>query len=182
MPDILLKKESADRHIYTGLTGTFFFFAALILFFFSLAGFGGLALLNRAQGATREEIQEQIRAKEENLRPELIQQITLLDQRLTNMRALLSRHFFVSNVFDLIESRTHPKTQFTNFSLSVETRRITLSGETASYLTLAQQIGLFEEDSRVEQVEFGGLSLSGTNHLGFRMVITFKDGLLYARP
>lgn len=182
MPDFLLKKESAIERIRTGFGGTFLLYLALVLFFFSLAGSGGLLLLNRAQDAARHELREQIRAKEENIQPELIQQIFLLDTRLANMRNLLSRHIFTSNVFDLVEALTHPQTQFTNFGLNTETRQLDMSGETASYLTLAQQIKLFEEHAQIERVDFGNPSLTGTNRLSFKMAITFKPGLLQIRP
>lgn len=182
MPDFLLRKESNRERIRAGFSGMFLFSLSLAIFFFSLAGFGGLALLNRAQNAAREEIKEQIRAKEEGIRPELIQQVILLDQRLTNMRNLLSRHVFASNVLDVIETVTHPQTRFTNFTLNSETRRIDMAGETASYLTLAQQIGFLEKNGQIERVEFGNLSLAGTNRLGFKMAVMFKPGLLQIRP
>ena len=182
MADLILKKESQGERFRTGFGGTFFFYLALALFFLSLAGFGGLALLNRAQEVAFEETKEQIKAKEENLRPELIQQILILDQRLTNLRMLISGHIFVSNVLDLVETGAHPQTQFTNFGLNTETRRIDLSGETASYLTLAQQIELFEKNAQVERVDFGNLSLGNANRLGFKMVISLKQGFLHIRP
>lgn len=182
MPDFLIKKESAAERIRTGFGGMFFLYFALVFFFFSLAGSGGLLLLNRAQDAARQELREQIGAKEENIQPELIQQIFLLDTRLANMRSLLSRHIFMSNVFDLVETLTHPQTRFTNFSLNTETRRLDMSGETASYLALAQQIKLFEEHAQIERVDFGNPSLTGINRLNFKMSITFKPGLLQTRP
>lgn len=182
MPDLLLKKERSTGTARTEQAGSVFFFISLGLFLFTLAAYGGIFLLNRAQQQTLATLREQIKSKEENLRPELISQILLLDQRLANIRTLLSKHLFLSNVFRLIEQDVHPQVRFSNFNASANSRKADMTGEAASYAALARQIALFEQDPQVERVEFGGLTLTGENLLGFKLTLTFKPALLQVRP
>lgn len=182
MPDFLLKKEHPTPTLRLDRTGSALFFVSLGLFLLILAAYGGLWLLNRAQHQTILTLREQIQSKEEDARPELINQILALDQRLSNIRAILGKHVFLSNIFRLIEKGVHQEVRFSNFNLSANSRKIDLTGEAASYAALARQIALFEQDPQIERVEFGGLTLSGENLLGFKLTLTFKQALLQIRP
>lgn len=183
MPDLLLKKESAEQTFRNKEASALFFFAALGLFLLTLATYGGLILLNRQERNTQTALEDQIKSKGESVRPELIRQILALDERLGIARALISRHTFLSNTLRLVESNTHPQTRFTNFNVGGEGKRIELTGETASYAVLAKQIAFLEGDQNIERVEFGGLSLGGENgRLGFKLAIVFKPALLQIRP
>lgn len=180
MADLLVKKEAPS--IILGQGRSLLFYSSLLIFFLILASYGGLAILNPSQQKTKEKSIEEIKLKQENLRPELLNEIFLLDERLKNMRMLLSRHTFVSNVFRLIESDSHPLVHFINFSLITDSRKLEVTGETANYTTLSKQIGILERDPQIEKVEFGGLSFTAANLLGFKLTIILKPGVLQFRP
>lgn len=182
MADLLLKKESPLAKIRLERGGSVFFYASLALFFLVLAGYGGLSLLNRSQNAAKDLLLEEVGAKRENLRPELLSQIFLLDRRLKNIRAVLSNHVFTSNALRFLESSAHPQVRFLSFTLSAAGRKIDLTGQAASYATLAKQIGILERDPGLERVEFGGLSTLDNNTVGFKLTLIFKQALLQIRP
>ncbi|QQG45673.1 MAG: hypothetical protein HYW89_02010 [Candidatus Sungiibacteriota bacterium] len=182
MADLLLKKESPEAKFRIERGSSFLFYLVLALFFLGLAVYGGLLLLNRGQERAREELTAQVRLKEEDLRPELLNQIFILDKRLKNLRTLLARHIFPSNTLRLVEADTHPQVRFLNFNLSTDSRKLEMSGETTSYAVLARQIALFERDPQVERVEFGGLSFGTNNLLGFKLTLIIKTSLLQLRP
>ena len=143
------------------------------------AALGGLIFLNRARQAMREEFIAQNEIKKESLRPELLTQITLLDQRLKSVRGLVGDHNFASNVFRVIEANTHPQIRFTNFAFAADGLKADMSGEAASYRVLAQQIAILERAAEVERVEFGGLSTTGEGLVGFKLSLLFKPALLH---
>lgn len=146
------------------------------------AGYGGLALLNNAQEKAQEELVTQAKTKEEELRPELLNQIFLLDARLKTMRALISKHTFPSNTLRFIETHTHAEVRFLNFNFGADARKLDMTGEAGSYLALAEQIAILENSENVEAVEFGGLSLGTKNFVNFKVAIIFKPTLLQLQP
>lgn len=157
--------------------GSFLFYLSLAAFLFVASTSGGLALLNRAQEEAMTVLTEEVKDKDKGLRTDLVNQIFLVDQRLKNLRQLLSEHTASSNVFGLLEKDTLPQVRFLNFNFDVSARKLDMSGEAASYSVIARQIGVFERDPNIERVEFGGLSLSGSN-AGFKVALIFKRSLL----
>lgn len=147
----------------------------------TVAGVGGLIALNRGQEIQREELISQNKIKEESVRPELLQQISLLDRRLKGARQLIGDHAFASNIFSVIEKNTHPEVRFLNFTFSADGLKADMSGEAASYRALSRQIGLFEREPQIERTEFGGLSSTGEGLVGFKLSLTFTPTLLHLR-
>lgn len=182
MADLLLKKESPLQALQIQRGGSFLFYLSLLAFFVVSAGYGGLALLNNAQEKAREELVAQAKTKEEELRPELLSQIFLLDSRLKTMRTLISKHTFPSNVFRFMETHTHQQVRFLNFNFNGDARKLDMIGEAASYAALAEQIAILEGSENVEAVEFGGLSLGTKNLVNFKVAIIFKPTLLQLQP
>ncbi|MBI2056080.1 MAG: hypothetical protein HYT37_01765 [Candidatus Sungbacteria bacterium] len=183
MPDLLARKEAvASKIVSIRQESSLLFFVALLLFLAASSAYGGLFLLTTAQASTRDELTVQIQEKENNLRPELIEQIYALENRLKNIGTLLNRHTFSSNAFRILEAATHPQVRFTNFGFNPESYKVEMSGETISYAVLARQVNILERDPQIERVEFGGLTLTGNNLLGFRVTIIFRSALLQIRP
>ena len=180
MADLSLKTSSFVSRLPRG--GSLSFSAISIALFIAVLGAtGGLVILNRGRENQKTQFIAQNKIKEESLRPELLNQIVSLEDRLTGARELLSNHTFVSNVFRVLEADTHPYVQFSNFSFARDSLKVDMAGEAANYRVLARQIGLFEQDPQIQKVEFGGLSSTGTGLIGFRLTLTFRGALLHLR-
>lgn len=158
-----------------------FFFVSIGALVVTVAAAGGLMVLNTAQESRYQEFIAQNKIKEENVRPELLQQVALLDKRLKGVGTLIGSHTFASNVFSVIEKNTHPQVRFQNFTFAADSLKLDMSGEAASYRALATQIGLFEREAQIERTEFGGLSTTGEGLVGFKLTLTFKPALLHLR-
>lgn len=183
MFDLLAGKEAAASRIARSQhEGSLFFFLALLFFLVASAGYGGLFLLTHAQASTRAELILQIQEKEKNLRPEIVEQIFILEERLKNIATLLNGHIFSSQAFRIIEADTHPQVQFTSFGFTPADYKVEMSGETVSYAALARQVNILERDPQIERVEFGGLTMTGNNFLGFRSTIILRPTVLQTRP
>lgn len=156
-------------------------YLSIFLFFVALASYSGILLLNRAQERATQTLLVQIQQKEEELRPEIIDQIFLLEARLKNMRTLLENHKFVTRLFTLIQENTLPFVRFSTFSYQSAVNKVDMSGETTGYALLAKQIGILERHPDVERVEFGGLSRN-EKFLNFRIGITFGPQTLLKLP
>lgn len=182
MADLLSShRPSALSRLSQTRGASLFFFSAAGALTMVLAAVGGIIALRRVQELRQDEFIAQNKIKEESVRPELLQQIGLLDARLKGARALLDEHLLASNVFGVIEKNTHPQVRFLNFTFSADSGKLDMSGEAASYRALSRQIALFEGDPQVERAEFGGLSTTGEGLVGFKISLSFKPSLLRLR-
>ena len=181
MAEMSLQQQSSFSRLYDGSGAALFLYVGIGIFMLALIGSGGLVILNRGETAAREELVAQNRLKEESLRPELLNQFVVLDNRLKGIRELFATHNFTSNVFRVIEVNTHPQVRFANFSFAADSLRSDMGGEAASYHALAQQIAILEREAQIQKVEFGGLSAVGEGFIGFKLSLTFKPDLLRLR-
>ncbi|MBI2053431.1 MAG: hypothetical protein HYT41_01665 [Candidatus Sungbacteria bacterium] len=180
MADLSLKQApSVTRMSYGG--GFPFSMISIVLFVVVVGAIGALFVLNGRMSAQKEELIKQNKIKEESLRPELIEQIITLEDRVKSIRTLISRHPYASNVYKIIEANTHPQVGFASFSFSSDTLKVEMTGETSSYRALARQITFFERDPQIEDVQFGGLSSSAPGVIGFRLTLTLRPAFLHIR-
>jgi len=183
MADLLKKTTSLETlRVRAKAESGWFFYLNLFIFFLLVASYGGFLLLNRNQKDARDLLLEEIKSKENELRPELFNQIFAMEKQLKNIRTLISSRTFTSNIFGLLEANTLPQVRFTDFNFSADPRKIDLSGEAANYRTLAEQIAIFERHPQVEKVDFGGLSRTSTGLVAFKLAITLNPALLKSKP
>lgn len=181
MPDQLLKKESPMEKFQLTLGGSLFYYLSMVLFILVAAAYGGLLLLNKNLKDEEPKLLEAIQLKQIELRRDL-KEILALESRLRNLKKIISAHRLNSRIFQFLEKNTHPRVQFSSFTLAGAERQMRLVGETLNYATLAQQITLFELDPEVEHVEFGGLSRGLKNRINFNLEIKLTPPLFIALP
>ncbi len=176
-PFIPKEASALGSHLGVG-SGAWLFPLVLVAFIASLVAAGGLFFYQRSLEATHADWQEQVRGQEEDLRPELLAQISDLSSSISVARELLSGHVFASHAFILLQSVTHPFVSFSSMSLSRDAKKIELSGVANSYRSVAEQVGLLETHPQVEKVDFGGLSVGERGLVNFRLAVIFKPSLL----
>ena len=182
MPDDLIsKKPLAARAQFITQSGTLLFNVAIIFFILVLAAWGGLYFFRRSLDTNAANWREQIITVEKELRPDFLNQLVALSDRLTAVREIISGHKFSSNTLLLLERDTHPQVAFSSFQYSADGRKIDLAAKAASYGIVADQVTLLEADSQVESVGFGGLQLDETGRVNFKLSIIFKASLLQLR-
>lgn len=181
MADFLQQSQGPTVKVRLTKSIPILLYLSIFLFFIALASYGGLLLLNRAQGRATQTLLAQLQQKEEELRPEIIDQIFLLEARLKTMRALLENHKFVTRLFTLLQENTLPLVRFSTFNYQSAVNKVDMSGETTGYALLAKQIGVLERHPDIERVEFGGLSRN-EKFLNFRIGITFNPQTLLKLP
>ena len=155
-------------------------YVSLAIFVITAAAYGGLLVVNRAQYETRLQLIDEIKLKQEDLQPRVLDQIFSFDQRLEQIEAVLKGHTIPSNLFVFLERNTHPRVQFTNLNLG-EGDRITMAGQAESYAVLARQIAFFESDPDVRRLEFGGLSRGENKRVSFSISLAFVPSFLKRR-
>jgi len=183
LPDELLSKRPAlDRARIVTQGGEWLFTFSIVAFILIILAWGGLFLFKKTLVTNAANWREQIGILEKELRPDLLNQLFAISNRLSAAREVLTNHTFSSNVFALLEKNTHPQVFYSSFQYAADTRTITLTAKAGSYRIVADQITIFESDPQVERVSFGGLSLDDKGHVGFKLSVIFKPSLLKIRP
>jgi len=169
--DIPFDRSRVDVFGFASRRGAFALLAGLFFFIMSIAGYAGLYYLNKTQGATQEQLIQQVGQKEDDLRPKVLDEIFSLQKKIKSISALLSSHQFSRNTFGLIERDTHPRVSFNSYSFLPKDHKVSLKGEADSYSVIAQQIAFFEGDQQIDKVEFDGLALKDNRRVTFNMTI-----------
>lgn len=178
MPETLISKQNRPIINPSGWLADILFLVGIISFFGSLAAAGGVFAYTKYLQRNNESLKEEIGKLEVDLRPDILEQLLTLDKKLGSLRTLLAGHTIPSNVFVLLEQNTLSRVRFTSFTYAAESRKLELSGESATYFLLAQQVRTFESLSQIERVDFGGLSIGERGLVVFKMSIILKPALL----
>lgn len=80
-------------------------------------------------------------------------EVAVLDQRLAGLKNLLDRHLFWSRLFVLLEQNTLNDVYYDNLSVD-ESGTVVLSAVAKNYLSLAQQIAVWQKQASVKEVDF----------------------------
>ena len=97
--------------------------------------------------------------------------------QLVNLKTVLEEHPFGSNVFNFLEKNTVITVSFDQANVSITERTLSLSGQTDSIKTLAQQLAVFEQSPEVERAVLRNISLD-IGRVGFNFTLTFKPDFL----
>lgn len=182
MVETLLKKESALDKLHINIGGfAIFSYGSVALFLLTVTAYGLVALANHNLQAQEPQLEEEIQQKVTGLKKDL-HDLLISDSRLQELKNLISKHRFSSSIFLFFEKTTLPQVQFSNFNLNGSTLRVDLAGETTNFNTLAQQITILENSPEVESIEFGGLSITAKNRIGFSLNVIFKPSLINLPP
>ena len=154
-------------------------YAALFVFVITIAATAGLFFFNQSQDQAQAKLIEQIKLKEEDLRPKLLDQIFSFDKKLKNAALVLSSHDFVSNTLAVIEKDTHPRVQFSDYQFDQESGNISMVGRAGDFAVLARQISFFESDPNVNSIEFGGVKTSDAgDFVDFKATVSLRPGFI----
>lgn len=178
MADGLIKQAPIKGLNLMDLLGSTLFTGALIIFLGTGAVIAGAFAYGRYTRSQTESLKTKIADIEAGFEQSVLDQSIRRDQKLQGIQELLRSHLIPSNIFDLLERNTLPQVRFTVFSYSADAKKIDVTGEAASYSTLANQVRTFEALKEVDRVDFGGLSVTEKGLLNFKMTLVFKPKLL----
>lgn len=94
-------------------------------------------------------------------------------------KTVVGSHTAVSNVFKFAQDNVLPVTRFTDFNYGGEKRdQLTLSGETASFTSLADQARIVSGNKYVRSITISDISLRKSGNVGFSMMIVVDPALI----
>lgn len=156
-----------------GANSLFFIGGILIFFLVALAGVLFFFLIRYEKG-TQEGLRSEIKEKEDELRAsEVIDRAVDLEARLASVREILDGHLFATNAIRLMENVVHPRVRFGGFSFIAEKRTVSTVATAKGFPAVTQQIEILKRDPNIEEVNFGGLSISEKGEVAFSLTIAF---------
>lgn len=149
-----------------------------ILFYSSIVFTALLILALFILGSIQRDSQYYIQSLEEKLsegktpqRMALEKQVLDYKAKIDNFSPYMAQHVISSNLFEFLESKTHPRVFFSEISSRPRDSKVILSGLTDSFLSLGQQVLILNEEPSVESLELKNVSLSVGGGIGFSLEI-----------
>lgn len=95
-----------------------------------------------------------------------------------DLRKVLENRFYSSKIFEMLEEITLPRVQFTGLEADLSQAKLNLKVEAVDYLTLAKQVVVFEQDSRIEKVDLSEVSLETSGRVGSHLRVELNPDFL----
>lgn len=114
------------------------------------------------------------------LEPEIIRELTRLDNRIVSSQKLLAQHQVLSPLFRFLESSTPKVVRFNGFSYSITEQGLELSmrGEARGYAALAFQSDIFNKSQYFKNSIFSDLNLNEKGDVAFTFKAVVDPGLV----
>jgi hypothetical protein len=101
-----------------------------------------------------------------------------LKKGIENFKIIFQDRVHPLNLFRMLEELTLPQVQFTNFDVDFSQFRLGLETKTVNYNSLAKQMVIFEQDSRIQKVDLSRLSLDSTGGVSFHLDLKLDPAFL----
>jgi hypothetical protein len=95
-------------------------------------------------------------------------------KKIKDISPLLQSHLFPSKIFEFFERNTHPRVFFSEINLNSLNSTASLSGECDSFVTLGQQLAIFEQNPLVEKVDLNQISITKEGKIEFFLNFSFN--------
>ena len=154
------------------LAFSIFLFSLSLLSYLAL-NFGYAAYLNTQISNTEEE------TKALTLKISTDSQNKFIDvySRLSNFKNLLAGHIYSTKTFPLLEKITYPSVYYNNAELSVDDRRLILSGIAANFDALSRQLKLYDDEKTSIEAYILNQSRIVENQVSFRVTLLLSPKL-----
>jgi len=98
-----------------------------------------------------------------------------LKKGIKDFKNILDNRIYSLNILEIFEEITLPQVQYSELSADLTKLMISLKTEAANYNTLAKQVLVFEEDSRIDQVGFSKVNLEKSGSVGSNLLLKLHE-------
>lgn len=154
-------------------TLSFILLIGVLLFCFGLWGYQ-INLNKNNEGLTQK--LEELQSKR-NL--ELEGNFIELKEIIENFKEILDKRLYSSNILKTLEELTLPQVQYSIFRVDLNNFLLDLKAKAINYSLLAEQIMIFENDSRIKKIGLSEISLEKSGSVGTDLNIELDPNFLY---
>ena len=135
-----------------------------------------ISLQKQAQ-SNLEDIESQISAQKTIEMANLESTIKSYKREVDEFAPYLNNHILITKFFNFLEENTHPNIYFSQMGLVSPTASVSLSGKADSFLSLGQQLMIFNDNSVVKSVSLSNISLSEEGSIIFSLGLSLDSSL-----
>jgi len=153
----------------------------IVLLLFSIMGYFGLEHFIKKSDQELRDLTAEVEKTKSPERKVLKEGLESLSAKIDDFTPLLLNHQKSSNFFNFLEESTHPKVFFTKLNLDAKGNLVELSGQTDDFLTLGQQLLIFQKSEFVQNLKLSKVDISKEGKVEFTFNFSL-DPKLFAFP
>jgi len=150
------------------------FYFSIFLFLGFLLGYFILTSLEKKSENTLSNLEEALVKGKTPEMSSLEEEILNDQKKIKDLSPLLEKHLFPSKIFEFFERNVHPQVFFSEINLNSLNSTVSLSGECDSFLTLGQQLAIFEKELLVEKLDLTQVSITKEGKIEFFLNFSFN--------
>jgi len=104
-----------------------------------------------------------------------------LKMKTDDLKKISEAHVYPSKIFDILEELTISQIKFVGFDANLLEAKFNLEVESLDYATLAKQIVVFEDDSRIKKVDLSEVKLNEAGKINSNLKIETDSNFLYTK-
>ena len=152
-----LDKLTSKTNLWLALT--IGFLLLVILIYFGLTGYKNSLIEEKGN------LEERLIGLTNQRDLEMEDDFMELKTGIEDLRKVLENRFYSSKLFEMLEEITLPQVQFTGLDADLSQAKLVLKAEAMDYPTLAKQVVVFEQDSRIEKVDLSEVNLETSGRI-----------------
>ena len=164
-----LKKISKNQKILL-------YFLCFLVVFLTMAYIFLISSEKQAQ-ANLQIIEQQIFAQKTTEMANLESTIQSYKREIDEFIPYLNNHILITKFFAFLEKNTHPRIYFSQMNLKSSSANVSLSGKADSFLSLGQQLMIFNGSPVVKSVSLSNISLSEGGSIIFSLSLSLDSAL-----
>ncbi len=148
----------------------FFALIGLVIFILSIAAAVGSFFWVRILQKQLVDNQAALKTTREAFDPALIDEIKVVSNRINTAKGILTNHIALSSFFQLVQSVTLKNVRFNSLSYAYDPKgvKVTMTGEADSFVSVALQSDVLNQNKLIINPVIGGLSLLDNGHVSFQ--------------
>ena len=150
------------------------FYFSIFLFIALLISYFILVSLEKKSGNILSSLEETLLKERTPEMSSLEKEILNEQKKIEDVSPFLEKHLFPSKVFEFFERNTLPRVFFSEINLNSLNSIAGLSGQTDSFLTLVQQLAIFEKEPLIEKVNINQVSITKGGKIEFSLNFSFN--------
>ncbi len=129
----------------------------------------------------RETLAQQIEELEIQRDLDLESNFIELKEKIENFKKIIDKRIYSLNLLETFEELTLPWIQYNNFSADLTNLLVDLKVESDRYNSLAKQVIVFEEDSRIEDIVFSEVKLERSGLISSDLSLKLNSSFLHIK-
>ena len=157
------------------------FFSGIVLLLIAVFLFAGVFLYKQYLNGQIKDLSASLKRIEADFQAPLIEQLAEVAKKIDAAKSALSAHRSPSGALQFLEDNTLDSSAFSSFNLAVKNESLSMTGESKSYTSLAQQLAVLEQNPLIKSVALSNPALEETGKISFAVSIIFNPGVFTFR-